>query len=272
MLYGKCSTSRTMVMILSLILATTFSSALAQNQMGEYGDAPEGSLAYPASGVLGGFPTCVGVGPATFVYHAPWPYQFFGPMKDFEMDGNAGTCPGFMPYDMDECFLDGDAGLITPGSYTIVAASVVPCPGSPGGAIGPVCTPAMWGPSLDIFVFNTHNETAFVNVLVDWNQDGFWAPSVQSVCASPEYILVDFPVPGGFAGPLSALLPPGFAVGGNAGYVWSRFTITNYPIGIPNWDGSGQFEDGESEDYLLLVDSAVATEDTSWDSLKSYYR
>jgi len=130
----------------------------------------------------------------------------------------------------------------------------------------------MWGPSLDIFVVNTHNEPAFVNVLMDWNQDGIWAPSGQGGCASPEHILLDFPIPPGFAGPLSALMPPGFLVGGNAGHVWSRFTVTNYPIGVDNWDGAGQFEDGETEDYLLLVDSAVPTDDTTWDSLKSYYR
>ncbi len=239
---------------------------------GEYGDAPEGVLAYPATGVVGSFPTCVGVGPAGYVYHAPWPYQFLGPMKDFEMDGNAGTCPGFAPYDMDECFMDGDAGLMKPGSYTIVGGSVVPCTSSGGGTLGVACGAATWGPSVDIIVANTHPEPAFMNVLMDWNQDGTWAPSAQTACASPEYVLIDFMIPGGYVGPLSGLAPPMFALGGNPGYVWTRFTITNYPISIQNWDGSGIFEDGESEDYLLLVDSAVGIEKANWGSIKGMYR
>ncbi len=271
MKYSQSLTSLTIFTLVTVIFALTASVTLAQ-QEGEFGDAPEGSLAYPTLGVMGSFPTCMTVGPAAYIYHFPAPFQFFGPMKDFETDGNAGACPGYMPYDMDECFMDGDAGLMIPGSFTIAAGSVVPCPGSPGGAIGPVCTPAMWGPSLDIFVANLAGEPAYVNVLMDWNQDGIWAPSTQSGCAAPEHILLDFPIPSGYAGPLSALMPPGFLVGGNPGHVWSRFSVTNFPVGIHNWDGAGQFEDGETEDYLLLVDSAVATEDKTWDSLKSYYR
>ena len=39
----------------------------------------------------------------------------FGPNFDFELEGNAGWCPGgFPPYDQDEGFQDGDAGLIMP--------------------------------------------------------------------------------------------------------------------------------------------------------------
>jgi len=264
--------SKFFVTILAVMLAASCAWAQDQHEEGEYGDAPEGALAYPASGVMGMFPTCVGVGPAGYVYHASWPYQYLGPMKDFEFDGNAGLCPGFAPYDMDECFMDGDAGLIIPGSYTIAGGAVVTCPTSAGGSLGPVCSVGLWGPTVDIHVVNTHPEPAFMNVLMDWNQDGAWAPSGQAACASPEYILVDFMIPGGYAGPLSALGPPPFAVGGNQGHVWTRFTITNFPIGIPNWDGSGNFEDGESEDYLLLVDSVIANEASSWGELKSMYR
>jgi hypothetical protein len=32
------------------------------------------------------------------------------------------------------------------------------------------------------------------------------------------------------------------------------------------------FEDGESEDYLLLVDDSVATESRSWSQIKGIYR
>ena len=35
----------------------------------EFGDAPEGVIAYPVEGVVGMFPTCVGVGPASWIEH-----------------------------------------------------------------------------------------------------------------------------------------------------------------------------------------------------------
>ena len=74
----------------------------------DFGDAPEGVLAYPASGVTGQFPTLINVGPATWVEHTNFG-GWFGPMVDFESDGNAGI-PSFNPYDADETFQDGDAG------------------------------------------------------------------------------------------------------------------------------------------------------------------
>jgi len=261
----------TIITTLFLILICAAPVLAQQEDIGEYGDAPEGALAYPAAGVIGAFPTCINVGPAAWVYHGPAPYQFFGPLKDFEPDGNAGSCPIYGPYDLDECFQDGDAGLLNPGAYTIVGATVVPCAGQ-AGPLGIVCTMAMWGPSVDIWVANQFNGPAFVNVLMDWNRDGRWAPSAQSLCAAPEHVLIDFPIPGGYVGPLSALAPPPFLIGGDAGHVWSRFTISETPVGTPDWDGSGFFEDGESEDYLLLVDASVANQGTSWGGLKSIYR
>lgn len=224
----------------------------------EFGDAPENALAYPASGVMGMFPTCMTVGPATWIQHTNFG-AWMGPAFDFETDGNAGLCPMFAPYDSDECFADGDAGLLVPGSYTIDAANnVVPCPNSPAGpGLGTVCTNAGWGANIDVEVHNhMPNQTVgYVNVLIDWNQDGMWAGSSQcpSGVSVPEHVLVDFPVPNPYDGPLSGLVPPGFLIGPNPGHVWMRVSITERPVGA-GWDGSGNFEDGETEDYLLLVD------------------
>ena len=84
----------------------------------EYGDAPEGpsAIAYPSLGVSGSFPTCISVGPAGFVQHFNFG-AWFGPSFDMELDGNGGLCPQcFPPYDQDECFNDGDAGLIFPAA------------------------------------------------------------------------------------------------------------------------------------------------------------
>ena len=98
---------------------------------GDFGDAPEGVIAYPATGMFGQFPTCMSVGPSGFVSHRSSGTMMLGPQVDLEADGNAGFCPLFPPYDSDECWGDGDDGLIMPGSYRIdQGMNVVTCPGN----------------------------------------------------------------------------------------------------------------------------------------------
>lgn len=237
-------------------------SAGINAQTYDYGDAPEGALAYPATGVSGAFPTCMNVPISGFVRHGwgPQPWAFFGPMADIETEGNAGLCPAFSPYDADECFADGDAGLIMPTSFTIAGAAVIPCPNvSLPTSLGPACTAAIWGANVDIFVQEVHGMAVFVNVLFDWNQSGMWSDD-SATCPGigivPEHVLINFVVPAGFSGPLSALLPPPFSIGPLPDFVWARFTVTYTPVMLP-WDGSGVYEDGESEDYLVLIDPNV---------------
>jgi hypothetical protein len=233
----------------------------------EYGDAPEGpgSIAYPSLGVSGSFPTCWSFGPAGWIEHNNFG-AFFGPTYDLESDGNAGWCPPpdcYPPYDQDECFQDTDAGLLMPDAFTIDRAlNVVACPNSSGLPLGARCQAAQWGVDVDIEVHNhmPGQGTGYVNLLIDWNQDGRWGGS--SVCSAnprvavPEHALVDFPVPNPFDGPLAALAPPQFLIGPNSGYVWIRFSITERPVGR-DWHGEGNFEDGETEDYLLRVTAAA---------------
>ncbi|MBZ0269514.1 T9SS type A sorting domain-containing protein, partial [bacterium] len=225
-----------------------------QDEVGEYGDAPEGVLAYP--GVIGDFPTCLG-GPNGFVYHAPVDLVFFGPTLDWEIDGNAGICPP-PAYDRDECNgAAGDGGILMPMPLTLTAAAVPTA--CPNGAVGPDlvgCLTVRWGVHMDIEVHNFTNEDRYANVLADWDGDGKWTPAVQ-VCPNgilvPEHVLVDFVVPAGFSGPLSALFPPDFTAGVPAdGLSWFRFTISDVPV-APQWDGQGQFGDGETEDYLFRI-------------------
>ena len=242
----------------------------------DFGDAPEGALAYPASGVTGQFPTCMNVGPAgSFVRHTNFG-GWFGQFVDLEMEGNAGLCPAFNPnsYNADECFNDGDAGLLFPRGYTIQgpigSEAVVPCVLSTQPlSLGNTCQMATWGTNVDILIHNwmpNHDPyvIAYVNVLMDWDQNGVWAGAAQcAMAAAPEHVLVDFPIPAKYDGPLSNLLPPGFLIGPKSGYVWTRFSITERPVGL-GWDGSGYFEDGESEDYLLNVDKGIVEPDKDW--------
>lgn len=225
----------------------------------DFGDAPEGALAYPSSGVIGQFPTCVGVGPAAWIQHESTGKMYFGSKVDTEPDGNAGKCPAFTPdlYNQDEGMQDGDAGLTKPRAYTIK--------GSPGSedvyplifmgleSMGNACLSVTWGATLDINVHNNSGSDAYVNVLMDWNHDGKWEKA--ALCQGtevPEHVLVNFRVPNNFNGPLSTLNPPGFTAGPLPGYVWTRFTISERPVPL-GWNGDGVFADGETEDYLLHV-------------------
>ena len=238
-----------------LVLITLFFfcvNALGQPPR-DYGDAPEGVIAYPSLIVSGAFPTCKAGGPAGWVEHKNFGAVLGG--FDFETEGNAALCPLFAPYDFDECFGDGDAGLIMPESYTIVNGQVVACPGVTGSPLGYICQNVSWGTHVDILVENKMPGTTmgYMNVVIDWNQNGQWGDIVNcSGVQVPEHVLQNWPIPIGTSGALSLLSPPGFTVGPNTGYVWARFTISEIMVS-PNWPGAGIFEDGESEDYLLEV-------------------
>jgi hypothetical protein len=234
----------------------------------DFGDAPEGTVAYPSLNINGAFPTCKTAGAAGWIQHT-YSGAWFGYRVDFESDGNASLCPFAPnnPYDQDECYNDGDAGLIRPSSFTINGnpsnPTVAGCAGSSPIPLGYACSNgtsmAFWGPNIDILVQNImpNPAPAYVNLLVDWNQDGQWSgasppcPGMGSL-STPEHVLKDFIIPPNFSGPLSLLNPNAFNIGPNSGYFWIRFSITNLPVLTP-WDGSGSFNGGETEDYLIQV-------------------
>ncbi len=249
-------------------LGDIFYNLIANPQVNsEWGDAPEGAVAYPSSGVIGQFPTCGAVGPAGFVQHYPWSVVYFGPGIDWESNGNAGFCPNFSPYDADECFNDGDAGLIKPAAVTIQGGGIGPCSGTVG-SLGLPCSTAVWGRDVDIQVFNGTGLQMYVNVLADWDQDGQWQG--YSDCpegAAPEHVLVNFPVPATFAQELSNLAPPSFLIGPHEGHIWTRFTISPDTVAV-GWNGSSVFQYGETEDYLVYVGPFSSVEDPGEQGLK----
>ncbi len=261
------------------IVMFLFASAAVAGLIGEYGDAPESAIAYPSLGVMGAFPTCANAGPAGYVLHGPLCWAFFGPGFDFESEGNGGACSSFNPYDQDECYGDGDAGLMKPEAWTIQnnpdgTQTVVACINQ--DLLGYTCHSADWGTGvadeIDIMVTNTMPVDGFVNVLADWDRSGSWGGF--SSCGSaqaPEHVLVNFPLPIGFSGPLSALLPPSFLIGPQQGFIWFRFTVSETAVPI-DWNGEQMFEDGETEDYLLQVIDPTATEESDWSTIKRMYR
>lgn len=242
---------------------------------GDYGDAPEGSIAYPALGVFGNFPTCTSLGiPGSYIVHEVNPVLFLGPAIDYETDGNAGMCPAFTPnqYNQDECFQDPDAGLILPVPHTITGTpgseTVVPCISGSVHEPWKTCRMAVWGVSVDIHVENMTGTDAYFNLLVDWDQNGEWIGSVTCPDGSvaEEHAVVNLAVPAGFSGPLSQLNPPKFRIGSNEGYVWTRFTVTEIPVPA-GWYGQGIFSSGETEDYLIAVEDPNLQGDVSIDNV-----
>jgi hypothetical protein len=268
-----------MTRLMICLVALTACASLAAGQTGEWGDAPEGVLAYPNLGIMGQFPTCMNVTIAPFIYHGPLCWAHFPgqtPPFDFEVEGNAGNCP-FTPgvYDMDECFLI-DAGLMYPDPYTIDQNNnIVPCPNAVPSTLGPTCTMAQWGVNLDIMVTNQMPVPGYFNLIIDYDMSGFWGGA--STCPqgqATEHAVINFyPIPMQYYGPLSAVPGvPGFLLGPNQGWVWARFTISEQPVPVP-WQGEGSFEDGETEDYLLYIGTLPSpVEDSSWGTIKGLYR
>jgi hypothetical protein len=236
----------------------------------DFGDAPEESIAYLDPSMTGSFPTCITIPASGWIEHLitlptlPPARAYFGLDEDGEPDGNAGWCttPGVNP-NKDECFDDGDAGLIKPGTFTLVIDTsqpyVVPCPNSDGSKLGYACGLAKMGEDIDILVHNqmTNGNPAYVNLLIDWNQDGYWGGSSDCTAGgitnqAHEHVLINIPVYNGYSDILSGLTDTTFRIGPNPGYVWARFSITETPV-VVDWDGSGSFQDGETEDYLFLI-------------------
>ena len=222
---------------------------------------------------MGSFPTCASVGPAGWIEHGEQT-AWFGVSADGEADGNGGHCPLFDPnlYDQDECFGDGDAGLLIPPSHTIKGAVgdefYFTCAGDMFGALGSTCESVLWGSNIDIEVHN-HMPTqkiAYLNMLVDWNRDGTWSGMMScSTGTVYEHVLANFPIPNPYDGKLSSLVPPPITIGPTPGYLWVRFSITEKPVPAYEWDGSGAFAVGETEDYLLYVRRAqVPVQGCEW--------
>jgi hypothetical protein len=255
----------------------------------DWGDAPEDVQAYPL--VPGHFPTCSAPGvPGTLdiacapISTAPGLTGFVRHFSsttdnvefwlgcgdgittlgvDGESDGKMNDTGGPLsacsqvPVDcveffgvswgQDECYGDGvDAGIVLPATS------------------GPVLTlKACQNAGFDFNTYNCKSQVdAFLNVLVDMNEDGDWndnflCPTPAGACAY-EWAVKNVPIP---LNPGCQLhTSPLFLVGPNAGKSWMRITLTSTPVpdDFP-WNGSagpqadGFFRGGETEDYPVVI-------------------
>lgn len=269
-----------------------------QIQKQDFGDAPEGVLAYP--GVPGKFPTCSGLvlgstydvpcppissppGGSGFVRHILfgdnyWLGCYGLPATglsgiDTDPDGKTNSpavgssaCGPFptdcveaafgLTFDQDETYFDGsDAGVKPPSLIACEAGSV----------------------TFSTFNCGIQPHQAFLNILIDMNQDGDWndnMPCNTGACAYEWAVKnVPIPIPPGCFSQVS----PSFLVGPQPVHGWMRVTICDEPVNddFP-WAGSvtmgGQLHNGETEDYPVDIQIRTPALPSTWGHLKSLYR
>jgi hypothetical protein len=246
----------------------------------DFGDAPEDLLAYP-SGILGHFPTCIAPSAAGtqtilcgtaqssapgltgFVQHVqplaggPEPI-WLGCQVDGEADGkvNLNPVPGTpsvcndavltdcvepvpgITFGQDECYLDPEAAISSQVQFTTCYQQLI---------------------RFKAFNCATVAQQAFLNVLVDWNQDGDWNDNVSCPGGSCAYEWAVKNVPITLVPGCYLYNSPAFRIGPNQGMAWMRVTLSFGPV--PNdfpWNGSvslvGQvLSGGETEDYPVQI-------------------
>ncbi len=90
----------------------------------------------------------------------------------------------------------------------------------------------------------------YVNALVDLNQDGSWGGATDG---QSEWVVRDLRVDSVAGESLRVVTPPfGFVSDGVLPpAAWLRVVVTRAPMRAAQWNGSGEFEFGEVEDYLI---------------------
>lgn len=256
-----------------------------QRSIQDFGDAPEGALAYP--GVAGRFPTCTTPGPVGTrtvmcvpLSTLPGPTGF---VRHITTAANLPYwlgCPpvGTLPQGVDS---ENDGKMNATGAPTSACNTTLgidcveaafgmsfgqdECYGSTDASIVNQMTFAAC--SLGTVAFKTYNcatanRTVFLNILVDWNRDGDWNDNFfcNNGCSN-EWAVKNVPLalpPGCFS-----QVSPVFRTGPNNRQGWLRLTITDTAVtdDFP-WAGSaliaGQsFSGGETEDYPVTVRDTI---------------
>jgi hypothetical protein len=271
----------------------------------DFGDAPENVPAYP-SGSFGHFPTCTAdtppgtqeiacgaapstpPGPTGYVKHVATSndQSYFGlgcgPSNaqrlavDTEVDGVvhvSGSLPAVIPSEFSTC-----SPSVTIRTYESAFGGLwfgtdeTAGDGTDAGITGPFSLVTCGIANVPFKAWNcgTTSQTATLNILVDWNQDGDWndvvacGPAGSGGACVPEWAVKNASIvlqPG-----CNSLVSPHFVAGPDIGGAWMRVTLTANPVSddFP-WAGSattanagGAFAGGETEDYPVSIVTSSA--------------
>jgi len=247
----------------------------------DFGDAPEVVNAYPA--VPGHFPTCLSPsGPGTqelaCVPPLSSPPGMTGFVRHVHPTGGGGYwlgCPpvGGLPQGIDPEG-DGKMNAVGLGGSACAATLAVDCAEAAfgmsfgqdecyGSSDAGVAAAIAFNPcAMSSVPYQAYNcgptRQVYLNVLVDWNQDGDWNDNFQCPggCAY-EWAVKNVLI--GLAPGCNALVTPAFLSGPNAGNGWLRITLSDEPVsddypwaGVETTPGQ-QLRNGETEDYPVTI-------------------
>lgn len=238
-----------------LVLSTAAISAAAPS--GDYGDAPDNGpthyrMMFETTAATGRFPSLYSTPNSRYgnpgVHHVLTNQEWFGPLdsppsRETDANDTATDDDGYQNLINNDL---RDNGL--PKIPFFIALTQMP----PAAVLSYHVSVPAGAP--DVY--------RYVNVLIDWDQDGQWKQSPVPG-ALPEWIiqnhLIDL-APGNTA----LFTSPAFLWGWNAllgpQCFWMRMTLSQVPLNplsYPDgWDGSGSFPTGETEDYLFHPDVA----------------
>jgi hypothetical protein len=268
----------------------------------DWGDAPEGVLAYP--GVIGKFPTCrqMNVVGTRELPPGCLPISTFPGVTGHIFHRPSETGPSYWL----GCYFDA-LGQPMGVDNDIEGKVNQPAQGSSFCTNSPTdCVETAYGLTFDqdecfgdgsdagvtssldfanctasTLTFTTHNcatqsRDVVLNILIDINHDGDWNDAVlcgTDACAY-EWAVKNLPItlPAGCGTQTS----PGFLIGPNPGPSWLRISLTDVPV-TDNYPwaggaGEGGVVGGETEDYPAMIHEAVPALPSSWGSVKAQYR
>lgn len=226
-------------------LNTDVESARMVGELSDFGDAPEGSsvIGQIDYSLFGSFPTLLDNTIAGSIRHLETEKSFYLGLAKYndgvtlEVDGNSVNLDekddGVLIREMDPCQLVSI-------EFEVTVPRDLPPP-------------------------------YYLNAAADWDRSGDWGG--QSACRTKDNTIV---TPEWFAqnielgklynlapGESRRLITPEFMTGPKNGKIWFRFTLGNEPVRPLNgdWDGSGYFLRGETEDYIVILGEDVKNEE-----------
>ena len=225
--------------------AVPIAGSPSQAPRGDYGDAPDGQDAY--YGVSGRYPTLFNTTNSQFGRPGGHTLNIgeetLGVNVSAEVDANDPADPDGVPNLVDA---DSDERIfvIVEGAQAKLAFTVTVAP-------------------------NVPDVTRYANAVIDFDQSGNWSAGTYGT----EWVVVNLGIdidPGSS----ETVITPWFSWGNKPvlpSPVWMRLLLAREEVGqslfanVGGWDGSGQFEYGEVEDYFaFLTDKPSLPEYTRW--------